>query len=171
MTTRIASLVATLLLAGIGTAAAQGPDTTQKPEVKAPDGQVIDQARPGEPAPTGSSVQPEDAGKVDKRIPFEGKVSTVNEGSREITINADSIPHQMGGQTTLPYTVPESIPFSTFKEGDVVHGDLVVRENRTFVENLKPGPMTKDGEGKTDKDFDKESKESKDKDAKKDVPN
>src|SRR4051812_21061705 len=33
---------------------------------------------------------------------FDGKVSTIDPGAHQITINADSIPQQAGGQTTLP---------------------------------------------------------------------
>jgi len=71
---------------------------------------------------------------------FDGKVSTIDPGARRITINADSIPQQMGGQTTLPYQVPASVSFDSFHEGDRVNGDLVVRNNRTRVENVKLGP-------------------------------
>ena len=58
----------------------------------------------------------------------------------QITINADSIPQQMGGQTTLPYEVPAAESLDKYHVGDVVNGDLVVRNNRTRVENVKMGP-------------------------------
>ena len=71
---------------------------------------------------------------------FDGKVSTIDPGAHQITINADSIPQQAGGQTTLPYKVPASESLDRYHVGDVVHGDLVVRNNRSRVENVKLGP-------------------------------
>ena len=76
---------------------------------------------------------------------FDGKISTIDPGAHQITINADSIPQQKGGQTTLPYKVPASQSLDKYHVGDVVNADLVVRNNRSRVENVKLGPTRQDG--------------------------
>lgn len=72
-----------------------------------------------------------------KRWQFEGEVFGVNEKARRVTIDADSIPQNLGGETALPYDVPAGIPMSTFHEGDRVSGEIVLRDNRTFIENVR----------------------------------
>ncbi|MBI4500990.1 MAG: c-type cytochrome [Gemmatimonadetes bacterium] len=76
---------------------------------------------------------------------FDGDVSTVNPGNHSLTINADSIPQAYGGKTTLPYTARDSSELAKFHVGDRVNGDLVVRNNRSFVENLKLGSTPRPG--------------------------
>ena len=67
--------------------------------------------------------------------------STVITGDRnKITINAEGIPGMKNGATTLPYSIKDS--GTPFKVGDHVTGEMVVKENRTYVENVRPATAT-----------------------------
>ncbi len=74
---------------------------------------------------------------------FDGRISTINPSGHQITIAADSIPMQYGGKTTLPYDVPPTMDMAQFKKDMVINADLVVRDNRTRVENLEFGATKK----------------------------
>src|SRR4051812_27774876 len=69
-------------------------------------------------APRGPAVEAE------QRHPFQGVVATVD--ANKITINAEGIPGMKQGATTLPYSIKDS--GTTFKVGDRVTGDMVVKE-------------------------------------------
>jgi Cu/Ag efflux protein CusF len=84
---------------------------------------------------------------VESTIPFTGKIRSINEDGRQLTIEATGIPEMQDEVTTLPYSVPDSVDFSQFKEDMAVSGDFVVRDKRSCVENLK---VTGAGDAKPD---------------------
>ena len=95
--------------------------------------------RAQEPSDTTKNHVKDTINRATQHWHFEGKISTIDPGSHKITINADSIPMAMGGQTTLPYVVPKSVSLDRYHVGDRVNGDLVVSNNRSFVRNLRLG--------------------------------
>jgi len=70
---------------------------------------------------------------------FSGKVSSVDQASRQITITVDGVPGTATGPTTLTYAVPDSIALSAYHEGDAVNGNVVVSDNLTKIETLQLG--------------------------------
>ena len=89
---------------------------------------------PAGPSQTGYTDWNDPSAKV---YPFEGSVFEVNPEARRITIDAKHIPGNPGGETALPYVVPDSVEFSTFHEGDKVVGELQVKDNRTTVRSVR----------------------------------
>lgn len=76
-----------------------------------------------------------DGGK-NKRI--EGEVTAVNTFTNQVTVRTKDVPGMEGKTTTVAFVVKDANELKKFKEGDKVSGDLVVKGNDTYLENVTP---------------------------------
>src|SRR5262245_37018461 len=91
--------------------------------------------------------QEADRGPAEKAIAFTGTIRDVNKELRKVEVDALGIPLSPNTAVPLTYNVPDSIDISSFKVGDRVEGQMVVRNNLSAVEHL-----TVVGKAKTPKD-------------------
>ena len=73
------------------------------------------------------------------RFHFSGKVASIDQANRQISIAAEGVPGTASGPLTLTYSVPDSIALSAYHEGDAVNGEVVVADNLTKIETLQLG--------------------------------
>ena len=73
-----------------------------------------------------------------KRYPVEGKVTVVNNFTRQVTVQTKEIPGLEGKTLTVAFVAKDSTQLAKFKEGEEVKGDLVVSQLDTYLENVTP---------------------------------
>ncbi len=72
------------------------------------------------------------------RFHFTGIIRDASTESRSLMISADSLPAaEFTVPGSLPYAVPDSIPFDQFKDDGRVEGDLVVEGGLLKIINLQ----------------------------------
>jgi len=69
------------------------------------------------------------------RYEFEGRVVSVSAATGEITISHKDIPGYMMGMT-MPFKVKQDWVFKVAKPGDTLRGQLVVTDERSWIENV-----------------------------------
>ena len=79
-----------------------------------------------------------------KRYPVEGKVTVVNNFTRQVTVQTKEIPGLEGKTMTVAFVAKDSAHLARFKEGEEVKGELVVSQLDTYLENVTPKDANRD---------------------------
>ena len=82
--------------------------------------------------------QAKQGGGQGKRYEVEGKITVVNNFTRQVTVQTKEIPGLEGKTMTVAFVAKDSAQLAKFKEGQEIKGDLVVSQLDTYLENVTP---------------------------------